>query len=357
MKAKLSYKLSMIGAVLTWGGIGCSTTKVAELPPVPLNPPGYVTVPHPEGLDIGDLMAIFTDRAAPAPEELKECDAPYKSLRAKTQSKDELDQGAREMVKLEPLRFHWCFYGKLWDMEEQLGQMVYLDEKQKLVLDRYLFLTPIARAFMAEFHDTRYLRWAVTRYRKLSEHVFYRKVELGPQSTMELAGFSNPFGLVKPPSGEVRGVLEKYGITREIAAAAPLSAGTEPPTAQLPGQLQNAQAPRTPAADGTTPEATGEPKNEPVSEPSGSPVSSAVEPGNNPVVETASKSDPIVQQTSGTQTSSGIEGGKVTQAPARVTSQIAPARNVAAAKPAPQIPVTSETSEAVLEDGALSPVE
>ena len=42
----------------------CSTAQVNPLPEIPATPPGYVRVPHPDGTDMGDLVAIFTERDA-----------------------------------------------------------------------------------------------------------------------------------------------------------------------------------------------------------------------------------------------------------------------------------------------------
>jgi hypothetical protein len=229
-----------------WGG--CSTAKVDPLPPVPPTPPGYVQVPHPEGLDHGDLMAIFTDANAPSPDELRNCDADFTKLRKATDSRDELVQGARELIRLDPSKYHWCFYSKLYLLEDQLKAAVYIDERQKAVLNTFVFITPFARAFSEEYQDTRYLRWAIARYRKLSELVFYRQMELSAQMTSELASSVNPFGLVRPSRDEGRvGVLVKYGIVKDEEPA-PKPSGP-PPVATLPAGPATApsEAPVAPA--------------------------------------------------------------------------------------------------------------
>ena len=201
----------VLGWILGFGA--CSTTQVQPLAILPETPPPYIQVPHPAGLDFGDLLAIFAEKGAPSPDAFKDCDSEFTSLRAKTQSREELLQGARELVRRDPVRYHWCFYSKLYDMDLQLKSAVYLDERQKLVLDRYLFLTPVARAFQVEFNDSRYLRWAVSRYRNVSEHVFFRKVELSPQGAADLAGPVNPFGRYrKSADPQPQGILDKYGI-------------------------------------------------------------------------------------------------------------------------------------------------
>ena len=175
-----SYWSSVSASCLVLGWLfgfgGCSTTQVAPLTALPEAPPTYIQVPHPSGLDSGDLVAIFAEKGAPSPDEFKDCEADFKALRSKTQSQDELLQGAREFVRRDPVRYHWCFYSRLYDLDTKLKTADYLDEKQKLLLDRYLFLTPIARAFQVEYNESRYLRWAVSRYRQMSETVFSGKL-------------------------------------------------------------------------------------------------------------------------------------------------------------------------------------
>ena len=132
----------------------------------------------------------------------------------------ELIEGARELVRRDPVKYHWCFYGKILELENSLKSESYLDEKQKSVLDVYGSLTPMGRAFMQEYHDSRYMRWGVKHYRQISEWVFYRKVELTPQATSELVEASNPFGLLRDAVGMVP-VLEKYNIVKPGEASLP----------------------------------------------------------------------------------------------------------------------------------------
>lgn len=197
----------------------CSTTQVEPLPVLPPAPPPYVSVPHPQGMDLGDVMAVFTDMNAPSPSEVATCDEAYRTLQEKTQSQYELDKGATELVKADAVHYHWCFYGKLLELERKLGDLSYVDEKQDAVLTAYTFLTPIARAFQREYNDSRYLHWAVVRYRKLSELVFYRRVEVSPDQFPVLSRKSNHFLEMKPHEPAPDSVLGKYGI--EVLTTAP----------------------------------------------------------------------------------------------------------------------------------------
>lgn len=235
MKAKLTQYISLGAALTAWIAAigGCSTAEVSPKGPLPALPPPYVQVPHPSGYSMSDLRAIFTSAGSPTHEEIKMCDVDFKKLRTATQATAELIQGARELVRRDPVKYHWCYYGKVLQLEDSLMSESYLDEKQKSVIDTYATLTPIARAFMQEYHDSRYMRWGVNHYRTVSAWIFYRKVEMTPQATSELVEASNPFGLLKDSSPTMP-VLEKYGIARP-ADPVPLpppaaTAASVPPT-------------------------------------------------------------------------------------------------------------------------------
>lgn len=228
---------------------------IAPLPP-PDAVPVYTQVPHPDGLDLGDVMAIFTDRSAPAPESLANCDADLSKVKDKTKSREEIDDASRELVRMDPVRYHWCFYSKLLQLEDQLKTATYLDERQEITLKAFGFLTPISRAFLAEYKDSRYLRAAAARYRKLSEFVFYRRLELSAQGAREMAGTLEPYGSYRKPVDPPRqGVLEKYGIV-----TVPAEPVIDPNQAPAPE--------RTPAS---TPEGTPSPKPDVSPDPIASP--------------------------------------------------------------------------------------
>lgn len=67
---------------------------------------------------------------------------------------------------------------------------------------------------MQQFHDSRYLRWAIRHYRSLSQVVFYSKVNQSPQMTAELTEVINPFGLWRETASSAGSVLEKYHMAR-----------------------------------------------------------------------------------------------------------------------------------------------
>ena len=192
--------------------LGCSTTELDSQKP--LNPPSYTLVPHPQGMDLGDLSAIFSDEKAPKEADFySKCDADFLKLHRLSQSKDELDRGVGELVRQDPVSYHWCFYGKIFGLESQLKTDLFIDQKQKEILNSYEFLVPVAKNFLIYFHDSRYLRWASTRYKKVSEWIFYRKLELTPAGTFELVQPENPFGLYRDLTSD-QTVISKYNLVQ-----------------------------------------------------------------------------------------------------------------------------------------------
>lgn len=212
---------------------GCSTTEIA-VPPAPEHS-GFLDVPHPLSTDIGEIQSVFKAPGAPDPATLKDCDAPYKKLQAATTSREELRQGALELVQRDPQAMHWCFYSRLGWIEDEIKQDDYVDVRQKRVIETFGFLVPVAEAFAQAFVDSRYLRLAVARYRKLSEWVFYRKLQLSPEGTLRFAEASNPFGVWREPATPTA-VLDKYKIPAPTPVTSALSTSGDslPTVAGLP---------------------------------------------------------------------------------------------------------------------------
>lgn len=227
MRVNIRPHVSSVGSLVVVAGLlhglgACSTTEVA--PPLPANPPEYLGVAHPVGFDLGDLQAVFFDKGAPALETLKDCDKPYLRLKELARNDEELRNGSYEIVKHDPVKMHWCFYGKLLNLENELKGDKYVDEKQDATLQTFAFLTPMARAFAHEFNDTRYMRWAIRRYKHISQWFFYRKLELTPKATSELVDAAQPFGLWRAVN-EKKPLVDKYKLFEEPTAA------NAPPTA------------------------------------------------------------------------------------------------------------------------------
>ena len=191
---------------------GCSTTTVTpEAAPIP---PAYTSVPHPQGQALADVTALFSKEGAPDPKEIvKTCDSAFRKLDVLSQSANERVEGRVELVKNDPVTYHWCFYGKALDLEGSLQTLNFVDEKQKKVIETFDFMVPLARSFSTAYHDARYLHWATVQYRRLSEWLFQRRLDLTPAGTADLVQPVNPFGLWRNTEGSFS-ILEKYQLLK-----------------------------------------------------------------------------------------------------------------------------------------------
>jgi hypothetical protein len=189
--------------------LSCATGEIAP-EKLPIAPPPLTQVAHPMGFDLSDVRSLFAGVDAPSPESLEACDADFAKLKGLTNSRDEIKQGVAELVRQDPVKYHWCFYGKIMLLDSKNRTEAFVDSKQKRVLGTFEFLVPVARAFVSEFNDSRYLRWSTHYYRGQSERMFYRKLELSPDATSELVEIQNPLGLWRQPAASGSGVLKKY---------------------------------------------------------------------------------------------------------------------------------------------------
>ena len=245
LKQSILFLCVSLNGPVIWSG--CSSSKITPTLPTP---PPYTQVPHPHGTDLADLRALFYDPTAPKmPDFALNCDQGFRKLIGVTQSIDELQQGIRELIRSNPVHFHWCFYSQLLILEEGLKKETYVDEKQKQVLDNFQFLSTIARAFSMEFHDSRYLRYAVVYYKKMSEWVFFRRLDLTPAGTAELVQTSNPFGLWRKSDGGFS-ILQRYNIQASDPAQPPPS---NSPTSLTPNNSPSATPSSLPLAPNPMP--------------------------------------------------------------------------------------------------------
>lgn len=188
--------------------ISCTTAEHSPKPKVELPP--LIQVNHPAGTDLADVEALFTDPLAPKEQNFaKDCDQDLIKLKRVAPNKEVLAQGVRELIRKDPVFYHWCFYGKLLKLDADLKSNQYLDAQQKIALDTFQVLTPVARGFAEEFRDSRYLRWTVMRYQKISAQFFFRKLDLAPEGTALLVKPQNPLGRVRSAEA-LTNVLEKY---------------------------------------------------------------------------------------------------------------------------------------------------
>ncbi len=229
MKASLrKYMMSVrwltlaLGAGGTWLGVaGCSSTStiVPPAPPKEVAVPDYAYLPHPAGYMTSEIKLLFTDKSAPSRETMAKCDDEFKALNEKTKSIEERALGVRELVSRNPAAYHWCFYSRILELEEGLSKDDFVDEKQKRIVATYEYLVPVARAFMLEFQDSRYVRWAIRDYRRLADLYFYRKVELAPEMSSQLVDVEVPVddrSNLTLEEARKAGIIDKYKIGNSI---------------------------------------------------------------------------------------------------------------------------------------------
>jgi hypothetical protein len=214
VKRRRTQAAILLTSAFVLGLIGCATEEIRPNEPLP-EPPGLTRVPHPSGNDIADARAIFYDKSSPVKEEMKGCDGTFLKLQERAGSKEDLSQGTIELVQSEPVYYHWCFYSKVLEVHDFVrNPKTYLDERREKVIKDYTFLSAIARSFLAEFNDSRYMRWSIEQYQALSLRVFYRRLELTETGEVDLLSrfYPKPYGRLEgSQDGEYR-VLEKYGL-------------------------------------------------------------------------------------------------------------------------------------------------
>lgn len=216
-----------LGAGGAWLGVaGCSTTTTLVPQPRPkeIAVPDYAYLPHPRGYTTGDVQLLFTEKSAPSREALAKCQDDFRALYKKVDSIEERARGVRELVSRDPAAYHWCFYSQILDLADGLGKDDFVDEKQKRIMTTYEYLVPVARAFMQEFQDSRYVRWAIKDYRRLADLYFYRKVELSPEMSGELVDVAVPVDLKPAQTYEdvsKASVIDKYKIADSLANVKP----------------------------------------------------------------------------------------------------------------------------------------
>ena len=227
------YIYSAVGiALMLTVAAGCSSTTVVQEKPTIPEVPEYVKVPHPVNFELGSLHAIFFSPLAPQDvqgEFSKTCDSEFAKLVELSDSTEERQKAAVELVTNDPERMHWCFYGKVSKLQETLQGDTTWSERQKKVFDTFVFISPLANAFLEVYHDSRYLRWASQYYSKISEWVFFRKVTPGPDTTLALVQGAAGSGLepwipVDNKASKKDSIFSKYG----ISLAPTVASGTNP---------------------------------------------------------------------------------------------------------------------------------
>jgi hypothetical protein len=217
---KIAKEIAWTISILLTASACSSTTIVTETPVLP-EVPEYVKVPHPVTFELSSLKALFNHPLAPQDvlgDFSVNCDTEFQKLSQQTKNKEERLKAAEELVSIDPERMHWCFYSKISSLQDTLQSEITWSDRQKKVFDTFEYLSPIANGFQSIYHDSRYLRWAGQYYAKISEWVFFRKVQPIEQGTSELVNGSNPNNL-EPwiQTGKQKdlgnSVFKKYGVS------------------------------------------------------------------------------------------------------------------------------------------------
>lgn len=146
-------------------------------------------LPQPAGVGIGDVMDLFVKKEAPSLESLKDCDREFYDF-SKTNRRDGPKLSiARKLVRIHRKRIHWCFYSKILEVENPLDESLDHLGQIALMIRNYVFLTPIAQAFLSEFGDPSYLSVATFRYQQLNEALYSRRLEIPPALTSVLVRY------------------------------------------------------------------------------------------------------------------------------------------------------------------------
>jgi len=243
-----SQKSTMFALILTMIS-GCSSTTVVQDRPSLPEVPEYVKVPHPANFELASLRSIFHSPLAPTDISTgfsKTCDSEFMQLARISNSIEERNKAAEELVSSDPERMHWCFYSKISSLQETLQTDTTWTERQKQVFDTYTFLTPLANGYLSVYNDSRYLRWATQYYTKISEWVFFRKVVPTAENTTAIASGASTNALdtwipIENKGPREESIFSKYGISLMPSVAS----GTNPLdfTSRVPASEAKPDAP------------------------------------------------------------------------------------------------------------------
>ncbi|MCM2277884.1 MAG: hypothetical protein NDJ89_07380 [Oligoflexia bacterium] len=138
---------------------------------------------HPQGYSAQETRLLFERGGAPIRladpgfREFQEgCGSDYQAEKSIARTKEELFSAFPEHVRARREHYHWCFYAQLLALQELLGEDLAEpglgDAVPPGALDRFSFLTHLARVFEVDFEDGSYLRQAAAAYRRFSERYY-----------------------------------------------------------------------------------------------------------------------------------------------------------------------------------------
>lgn len=112
-----------------------------------------VKIEHPQNFSMAALDKMFQKaKVLPQSESLKTCDQDFRKALPLAKEKSKQLDLAKELIHLDPQHYHFCFYQQIKNLEESKIKNL----GQKMVIETYEFLAPIARAFfkLMETHAT-----------------------------------------------------------------------------------------------------------------------------------------------------------------------------------------------------------
>jgi hypothetical protein len=199
--------LTLICLLPSFLSMSCATSQPENLKPLPELPP-YARVEHPSTYQKGDLEALFRSNDAPSEAVLASCEGEIQKMKSRNASPFEIESAVAAAIGNDPVQYHWCFYHQLRSLDLKLSQEEYISQKQKIILEAYEFLVPVAKVFRRDFAESRYFKWSVTTYRRYSDLYFSRQVEPSAETTALLVDDANsgvsfisraPASVAKPP--------------------------------------------------------------------------------------------------------------------------------------------------------------
>jgi hypothetical protein len=184
----------------------------------------YMTLPHPIDYRTPSVEALFTNVDPKRDEAIKRCSQVVDQIQTQVVSMEEQKQTLKEWLRKDPSSCHWYFYSSFKQVEQALAQKEYIDEKQKITLEAYSRIVAIAQAFHEEYTDPRYLYFASVNYQRVSQMVFYRKLDLAPETTLQMTAYSTDSTL-KPEKDLETPMLNKVleqSAEKQIMSSVPL---------------------------------------------------------------------------------------------------------------------------------------
>lgn len=205
------------------GGPSAEETDPSDIVDAQTRAPEWTALPHPTSSAVGSIEQLLQDRVWTSirPEGFEEkCDQAISELRTHASNEAEFKAGLKELINKHVTYYHYCFYEKLNALEIRLKTEDYIEDRQAVVLKTYRTLTPLARAFMENWRESRYLRVASERYQKLSPRVFFRKVEPSAETTRQLVDLQGTQEQQERALESPSSVVEKLKVTEPAGLVA-----------------------------------------------------------------------------------------------------------------------------------------